>query len=119
MPCPLCQQLFKQGTVLEKHAAMCNDMLSDSDCSVIDLVEQTEAADPMTIDDKEEEDGYLSPLEGFTNLKDNRDNQAFGQYFAQLQPPPVQKRKRATSAPRKKKRFFKRKKKDILKSTKA
>lgn len=109
---------------------MCADRMvvsdSDTDCSVIDLVNNPEATtlgeeatiDPMTFE--EEEDGYLSPLEGFTNLKDNRDDQAFGQYFAQLQQaPPKQRRKRTstsrntgksdTTTTRKKKRFYKKK----------
>lgn len=61
-------------------------MISDSDSSIIDLVNVSESAE-------EEEDGYLSPLEGFKSLKED-DNPSF---LAQLQTEPKQKRGRATS----------------------
>lgn len=106
---------------------------SDTDCSIIDLVnnnsevtgrqEEEDIIDPMRID-QEEEDGYLSPLEGYTNLRDNQDNQEFNQYFAQLEQAPVQSKKRSytrntTRNTTRKRKFYKKRKKDILKSTKS
>ncbi|KAK4521155.1 NADH dehydrogenase [ubiquinone] 1 alpha subcomplex subunit [Mucor velutinosus] len=115
MPCPMCQKLFKQGRDIQEHAASCNNMVSDtdsdSDCDIIDLInpantvisKQTstpppslaEASTPVLIEG-EEEDGYLSPLEGFTSIKNNQ-NEAFNPYFQQLQQPTPKPRKaRAT-----------------------
>ncbi|CAO3637068.1 unnamed protein product [Mucor fragilis] len=113
MPCPMCQKLFKQGRDIQEHAAECNNMISDtgsdSDCDIIDLInpantmisKQTspppslaEAQAPVEIED--DDDGYLSPLEGFTSIKNNQ-NEASNPYFQQLQQPAPKPRKaRAT-----------------------
>lgn len=59
---------------------------SDSDSSIIDLV------NTPAISDREDDDGYLSPLEGFVSLENNETQNPF---LDQLQP--TIKRKRATS----------------------
>ncbi|KAI8098317.1 uncharacterized protein B0P05DRAFT_521358 [Gilbertella persicaria] len=69
-------------------------LISDSDCSVIDLVNPDNTHDPLP---EEEDDGYLSPLEGFTNIKENRDNALFNPFFEQFKQKEPTKRKRKTT----------------------
>jgi hypothetical protein len=122
------------------HASNCEGLISDSDsdCSVIDLIENPEAAlrrrdsieeieveeitsslppvftlpqifspssppieqeePPRNYQAEEEDDGYLSPLEGFTNINEN--NSEFNPYFAQLQAPIPTPRKGRSTTPR-------------------
>ncbi|KAI8644110.1 hypothetical protein BD408DRAFT_413738 [Parasitella parasitica] len=104
--CPLCQRPFQQGKVIQEHAAKCNNMISDtgsdSDCDVIDLINPANNSISKQIyteeAQKEDDDGYLSPLEGFTSIQ-NGENEAFDPYFEQLQPKP--KKPRAARGTRK------------------
>ncbi|CEP11930.1 hypothetical protein [Parasitella parasitica] len=104
--CPLCQRPFQQGKEIQEHAARCNNMISDSDsdsnCDVIDLINPANNSISKQTDlektQEEEDDGYLSPLEGFTSIQ-NGENEAFNPYFEQLQPKP--KKTRASRGPRK------------------
>ncbi|KAI8373995.1 hypothetical protein EDC96DRAFT_572309 [Choanephora cucurbitarum] len=64
-------------------------VISDSDCSVIDLVDPDNSSKPN------DDDGYLSPLEGFTNIKENREDAQFNPFFQQLEQKTT-KRKRTT-----------------------
>jgi hypothetical protein len=100
-------------------------MVSDaeSDCSVIDLCNQdanqtnTESVEQSMENsveqsvggtELEDDDGYLSPLEGFESLKDSEKNQ---QYLAQFVTKPTRKRKATTTTKKKKtnKRWYKKK----------
>ncbi|KAI8394035.1 uncharacterized protein BYT42DRAFT_28439 [Radiomyces spectabilis] len=111
--CPLCGQRFPldqlqrhvdnelaQGTN-EQDAAHGNDSPtwiendsdpgsnsdSDSDCSVIDLCAIPQPQQQQAHDDAgiEEDDGYLSPLEGFVNLLDDQSPSTdYQQYFQQF-----------------------------------
>ncbi|KAG2190202.1 hypothetical protein INT46_008920 [Mucor plumbeus] len=94
--CPLCQRTFKEGKEIQKHAAKCNNMISDtdsdSDCDIIDLINPANnhiSKQTVSVQDEAEEDddGYLSPLEGFTSIKNGQNNEAFNPYFEQLQQP--------------------------------
>ncbi|EIE90923.1 hypothetical protein G6F46_006291 [Rhizopus delemar] len=77
--CPVCDQWFVDELSAQQHLPYCNvveemevendqhqeeetlieDLVSESDCSVVDLCNP-----------QEDDDGYLSPLEGFTNILD-------------------------------------------------
>ena len=67
-------------------------VISDSDCSVIDLVDPDNSSKPK------DDDGYLSPLEGFTNIKENRDDAQFNPFFQQLE---TTKKRRTTTKKKK------------------
>ncbi|KAF1801303.1 hypothetical protein V8B55DRAFT_1527817 [Mucor lusitanicus] len=111
IPCPMCQKLFKPGREVQEHAAKCNNMISDtdSDCDIIDLInpantvisKQTSSPPPSFAEapvaqEEDEDDGYLSPLEGFTSIKNNQ-SEAFNPYFQQLQQPAPKPRKARTT----------------------
>lgn len=96
------------------------DEQSDSDCSVIDLVETPWTEDiPQAEEEKEDDDGYLSPLEGFTSLKDVGDDASYNNYYNQFRSsaastpsatrPKTTRRKKTTSTSTPKKKKFYRK----------
>ena len=80
---------------------------SDTDCSVIDLSikENIPSTPPPPIDHpaEEEDDGYLSPLEGFTSVQDVQDNRLF---YEQLRPT-TNTRTRKKPATTKKSNYYK------------
>ncbi|KAI8970181.1 hypothetical protein BDF20DRAFT_889733 [Mycotypha africana] len=76
-----------------------SDIDDASDCSVIDLVNPNNNTTNNSQSQQqvhEEDDGYLSPLEGFTNL--DRSNAEFNPFFEQLQPRAPAKRTRKSTA---------------------
>lgn len=93
----------EQQVILEE-----DEEIDNSDCSVIDLVnnvyptiQDSDDNATMVVEDEnqeEEDDGYLSPLEGFTNINENRSE--YNAYFEQLQQPTPVKRTRAASTGR-------------------
>lgn len=85
---------------------------------MIDLVETPWTEDiPQVEEEKEkvdDDDGYLSPLEGFTSLKDVGDDASYNNYYNQFRsssatkPKTTRKKKTtSTSTPRKKKFYRK------------
>ncbi|KAI7907784.1 uncharacterized protein BX663DRAFT_547459 [Cokeromyces recurvatus] len=88
---------------------------SDSEYSLIDLVNDP-PLEGESKNDANADDGCLSPLEGFINIKENRDkNEEFNPYFEQLQTKTKRKRSTKTKTTEKskkyKKRWFRRKRK--------
>ncbi|KAI9483033.1 MAG: hypothetical protein EXX96DRAFT_556585 [Benjaminiella poitrasii] len=109
---------------IENDNASIVSLNSDSEYSLIDLVndplEEEVQQEKEDNNDNNEDDGYLSPLEGFVNIKENRDNnEEFNPYFEQLQPKPKKSRRKkattttttATSTKKYKKRWFRKKRK--------
>lgn len=112
--------MFLAQSILDDHEAICRnaEVISDDDdnCSVIDLVDNNpeiysvgndyETQTVQENDNDMEDDGYLSPLEGFTSISENREE--YNNYLQQLQHKPPTKRKprakSATSASTQKKR---------------
>ncbi|KAG1150209.1 hypothetical protein G6F37_006717 [Rhizopus arrhizus] len=104
--CPVCDQWFVDELSAQQHLPYCNveeemevendqhqeeetlieDLVSESDCSVVDLCNP-----------QEDDDGYLSPLEGFTNILDI---QGDNPYLAQFEPSANKsKRKKRVTTP--------------------
>ncbi|KAG1464271.1 hypothetical protein G6F56_005117 [Rhizopus delemar] len=98
--CPICENWFEDEASAQEHIQFCSysdqeqeqfeveypteeDLIkdtNDSDCSIIDL------CDP---------DGYLSPLEGFTNVLDM---QGDNPYLAQFQPKVIKRKETASNS---------------------
>ncbi|GAA5798717.1 hypothetical protein HPULCUR_004122 [Helicostylum pulchrum] len=123
------QQEEENTEFLQDNANNTLPMVSDaeSDCSVIDLcnedanqtnttksaehnVEQSmqQSVENSVQGTRDNDDGYLSPLEGFVSLNDSERSQ---QYLAQFTPKPTRKRKATTTTTKRKKnkRWYKRK----------